>query len=143
MSTDTVTLTESLRSVELFAGLPTKTLQTLADEMRTFTFVPGEVVIEEDSGGALGRMFIVLDGTATGVVAGTDIARYEPGDYFGEMSLLDGKPRSATVVASSHLTLAALASWNLRAVVQEEPSVALHIIEVLASRLRAANPTHD
>ena len=55
------------------------------------------------------------------------------------MSLLDGSPRSATVTATSDVLLAGLASWHLRSVVIEEPTIAMHLIEVLARRLRAAN----
>ena len=143
MATDNLNLTETLRSVELFSAVPTKSLRVIAGDMQVFTYPAGEAVVEEDSGGRAGRMFVVLEGTATAAVAGSEIAVYGPGDYFGEMSLLDGKPRSATVVATTDLTVAGLASWNLRATLKEEPSVAQHLIEVLAGRLRAANPQHD
>jgi CRP-like cAMP-binding protein len=86
-------------------------------------------------------MFIVLDGTADADVDGNVVASYGPGDYFGEMSVLDGGPRSATVTATSALTLAGLAAFNLRGVVVDEPSIAMHLIEVLTRRLRAANAT--
>lgn len=125
--------------LDLFAGLPKKSLKQIAQQMTERRVPAGETVMAEDTGGSFGRMYVVLDGTATAEVDGAPVAKYGPGDHFGEMSLLDGSPRSATVVATSDLTLAGLASWNLRVVLTEEPAVAIHLIEVLARRLRAAN----
>jgi CRP/FNR family cyclic AMP-dependent transcriptional regulator len=132
-------LAAALRGVDLFADLPESSLADLASQMRVSRFADGDRVIVEDTGGSMGRMFVVLRGTARAEHDGTTVATYGPGDHFGEMSLLDGKPRSATVVATSELTAATLASWNLRAALVEEPTIALHLIEALAARLRAAN----
>jgi CRP-like cAMP-binding protein len=58
------------------------------------------------------------------------------------MSVLDGSPRSATVVATSDLDTFGLSAWNMRSILREEPDVALHVIETLARRLRAKNAEH-
>lgn len=137
--------TKALGDVELFSDLPNDALERLANEMREYRYADGDVIVKQGEGGQLGRMFVVLDGTAQADVDGTIVGTYSVGDEFGEMSLLDGSPRSATVTATSDVLLAGLASWHLRSVVIEEPTIAMHLIEVLARRLRAANAdlTHD
>jgi CRP/FNR family transcriptional regulator, cyclic AMP receptor protein len=136
---------KALGDVELFSDLPNDALGRLANEMREYRYADGDVIVKQGEGGQLGRMFVVLDGTAQADVDGTIVGTYSVGDEFGEMSLLDGSPRSATVTATSDVLLAGLASWHLRSVVIEEPTIAMHLIEVLARRLRAANAdlTHD
>jgi CRP-like cAMP-binding protein len=128
-----------LGRVGLFEGLSDKSLAKIAREMKESRFAAGDVVIEQGSGGGEGLMYIVIEGTADVSVHGTVIGRYGPGDHFGEMSLLDGGPRSATVTATSDLRLGGLASWSLRPLLREEPEIAIHIIQVLAGWVRAKN----
>ena len=132
-----------LGNLELFAGLPDRALELIGQQMKRHHFVAGDEILTEDEGGSLGRMYIVINGTAQAQVQGDPVADYQPGDHFGEMSLLDGAPRSATVTATSELTTLSLASWNLRALLLEEPTIAVHMIEVLARRLRASNLGND
>lgn len=129
-----------LAGIDLFAGLPEKALKRIARQVKEISFPEGATVLEEDTeGGGMGRMYVVLGGTAKATVEGHEVGTYGPGDHFGEMALLDGGPRSATIVATSQLELAGLASWNLKPILMEEPSIAIHLIEVLAGRLREAN----
>ncbi len=138
--TDTAArITDALRHTGLFERLPEASVEHLAKQMNTFSYDEGEQIIEGDTRGQLGRMYVVLSGTAEARVDDTVVGSFGPGDHFGEMSLLDGGPRSATVVATSALELAGLSSWNLRASIEEDPALAIHLIEVLAQRLRVAN----
>ena len=73
---------------------------------------------------------------------GEDRGRLGPGDFFGELSVLDGRPRIAQVVAVEPTTCLALASWDFEAVVLEQPSVALAILRELAGRLRDLTEAH-
>ncbi len=73
---------------------------------------------------------------------GTDIAHLGPGEFFGELSVLDGMPRTAQVIADGPTTCLALASWDFEAVVAEEPSVALAVMRGLARRLRELTEGH-
>jgi CRP-like cAMP-binding protein len=99
-------------------------------------------VIDADASGRFGRLYIVVSGTADAIVGDAVVATFGPGDYFGEMSVLDGSPRSASVVATSDLETYGLAAWNMRSLLREEPDIALHVIQTLASRLRAQNESH-
>jgi CRP-like cAMP-binding protein len=80
--------------------------------------------------------FLVASGAARVVRDGTTIARIGPGDFFGELSVLDGRPRVAQVVADGPTVCLALASWDFEAVIRDEPAVALAVLRVLAGRLR-------
>ena len=94
---------------------------------------------EEDTGYGHGRMYVILTGTAKVEVDGRAVAGFGPGDHFGEISLLDNKPRSATIIATSNLAVAGPASWNLHATLMEEPQIAINMLEGLAARLWSAN----
>lgn len=130
---------QALKGVPLFAGLSDKSLRSIASQMKTYEFSPGSVIIEENTEGKLGRMYVILSGEAEVLIDGNPVAQYGPGDHFGEMSVLDGSPRSATIRATTDVTTMGLSSWNLRALIKEEPEISLHIIEVLVARLRAVN----
>src|SRR4051794_32526327 len=114
-------LAESLRRVSLFGGLSDKSLAGVAAEMNTYTFAEGDVVFEQEDSGRFGRLYVVIDGEASASVGGAELAKYGPGDYFGEMSVLDGSPRSATVTATSPLRTMGLTSWGMRSLIKEHP----------------------
>jgi CRP/FNR family transcriptional regulator, cyclic AMP receptor protein len=134
---------EVLGKIDLFAGLPDKVLRRIGRQVNEMRFPAGATILEEDTEGGVGRMYVVLEGSATVNIDGREVGTYGPGDHFGEMSLLDGGPRSATVTAVTDMSLAGLASWNLRPILIEEPSIALHLIEVLSKRLREAQRHSD
>ena len=71
-------------------------------------------------------------------VGGTDRPALGPGDYFGEISLIDGKPRSATVRAETPLTTISLASWSFLPILDDQPEVSKQLLKVLCARVRAA-----
>jgi CRP/FNR family transcriptional regulator, cyclic AMP receptor protein len=119
--------------------LSDKSLDRIGQQMKRYAFGPGASVIEADTSGKFGRLYTIIAGTAEARIHDEVVASYGPGDYFGEMSLLDGSPRSAEVVATSDLTTMALSGWNMRALLREEPEISVHIIESLVARLRATN----
>ena len=105
--------------------------------------VPAERVIARQ--GEIGTGFFVIASGAVRVVRGGEVvAHLGPGDFFGELSILDGQPRIAQVVSTEPTVCLALASWDFEAVVAEQPSVALAILRELAGRLRVLteNPSH-
>ena len=74
-------------------------------------------------------------------VGGRTRRRLGPGSFFGEISLLDRRPRTATVVAETPVRALSLSAWNFRAALKEHPSLAVKMLEELASRVRTANPS--
>jgi CRP-like cAMP-binding protein len=129
----------SLRGVGLFAGLDDKTLARIAQQTKPYHFGAGETVIDADSSGRFGRLYIVVSGTAEARIRDERVATFGPGDHFGEMSVLDGSPRSAAIVATGELDTLGLSAWNMRTLLHEEPDIAMHVIDTLVARLRRLN----
>ena len=126
----------ALRRIGLFRELDDSTLASIAQQTKSSRFPAGASVIDADSSGKFGRLYSVVSGTAEARVDGDVIATFGPGDSFGEMSVLDGEPRSADVVATTDLHTLGLSSWNMRALLREEPDIAMSVISELVRRLR-------
>ena len=127
---------EALKRASLFSDLPKRHLRTIARVTGTSEFRPGTTVVKM---GAPGRVFyVILEGDAKVLSkAGRTVRRLKAGDFFGEISLLDGGPRSATVIAETHLRCLSLAGQDFREIMAGEPALAIAIVRELATRLRA------
>lgn len=129
-------LPQFLAKVDLFAGLSKETLADLISRGSTLSIKAGAHATDQGSDDA--GLQIVLEGTADVSVNGVDRAPLGPGDYFGEISLIDGLPRSATVVAGPDgLTTFALSSLAFAPVVKENPEAAYALLKALAARVRS------
>ncbi len=140
-------LITQLAAVDLFAGLPDKVLKRIAQDGNVEAFGAGTHVTEEGSAVAGWapfspqgvRFYLILDGSAGVEVHGKSVGEMSAGQYFGETSLIDGEPRSATVVAGSGgMRAFTLTAWAFSPILKENPAVALALLKVLAARLRAA-----
>ena len=125
---------DRLREVAIFRGLDEKELHRIVEVGKEVRFEPGKVVAEQD-GGAAG-FHLILDGEVSVDVSGRERARLRSGQYFGEMSLIDGKPRSATVRAEAPTTTFALTSWQFLPLLDEYPSISRALLVELSGRLR-------
>jgi CRP/FNR family cyclic AMP-dependent transcriptional regulator len=126
--------TQLLARARLFAGVDADGLERVAARV-TELDVPAERVIARQ--GEIGTgFFVVVSGAVRVVRDGEVLAQLGPGDFFGELSVIDGRPRIAQVVSSEPTTCLALASWDFEAVISEQPSVAMAILRELAGRLR-------
>jgi CRP/FNR family transcriptional regulator len=128
---------DALRAVDLFADLEPRELDLLANMARDYDFGPGEVVVAE--GDESGRFHLIVSGRAVAKVGDQAVAEFGPGDYFGEMAMIDRQPRSATVTASEDLRTLSLASISIRPLLREHPEIAIKMLERLCARLRAAD----
>ena len=79
---------------------------------------------------------MILEGNANVTQGGEDRGKLRPGDYFGEMALIDGDDRAASVVADGELRCALMSMWNFRAFVKEHPEVAWSLLTALVKRVR-------
>ena len=127
--------TELLASARLFAGLDEEGLGRIGDRTIEVDFPDGHVIARQGEVGT--GFFVIASGGAHVIRDGRTIATLGPGDFFGELSVLDGKPRVAHVVAVGPTTCLALSTWDFEAVVTEQPKVALAVLRGLAERLRS------
>ncbi len=127
--------TELLGTVGLFAGLPKRKLQQVADMCREHSFAPGDAIVSE--GDRSGRFYLIVEGDASVKVHGRLVATLGPAEYFGEFAVLDQAPRSATVTAITPVRAYSLASITLRPLLKEEPEITYRLLLNACQRLRA------
>jgi CRP/FNR family cyclic AMP-dependent transcriptional regulator len=128
--------TDLLHKVPLFSGLSERDLKSLAQSFKELKFSAGETIASEGKGGV--GFFVIGEGTVAYSIAGEGQGRGGPGDYFGEIALLDDGPRSATVTAESDVIVYGITTWEFRPLVETNASIAWELLQVLAKRLRAA-----
>lgn len=124
-----------LSGVPLFSGLSRRHLRKLAERADEAGFAKGEIIVEEGAMG--GAFFVILSGQARVTRNHRTLARLGPGDFFGELALLDGGPRSATVTAATPVVAVRIFKRSFDRLVAEEPLVGTKMLAVLAARLRA------
>jgi CRP/FNR family cyclic AMP-dependent transcriptional regulator len=126
-----------LESVPLFRDCSAEVLDRLAGSTAEFQFAAGAPIVQQ---GQVGNgLYIVVSGGVS-IVAGSDqLARLGPGDFFGELSVIDQQPRAASAYAVGETVCLALASWDLMAVLEQDPHVSINLLKGLAARLRAAD----
>jgi CRP/FNR family cyclic AMP-dependent transcriptional regulator len=123
-----------LSSVPLFEGLSKRELNAIVSVAKEIEFEEGHAVVEE---GATGVGFhLVLEGEVAVLVGGRKRATLGAGKYFGEMSLLDGGPRSATVMTTTPVRTLAITSWAFLPLIDKSPSIAKKLLQEMSKRLR-------
>jgi len=123
-----------LRQIPLFSTCSQRELAEVASLTVEASFAKGAVLTREGQSG--GIAFVIAEGTADVVRSGRRLARLAEGDVVGELSLIDGQPRSATVVATSDLVVLEIAQTDLRKLLKRAPSVVRKLLEALSLRLR-------
>jgi CRP/FNR family transcriptional regulator, cyclic AMP receptor protein len=127
---------EVLQRVRLFADLDRHEVEHIARSFKERRFPAGETVIREGSGGA--AFFVIESGEATVSIGGEPRATLKPGDYFGEIALIDEGARIATVTATSELLCYGLTLWEFRPLVEENGVIGWKLLQTLAKELRDA-----
>ena len=125
---------ESLSSIPLFANLSARQLRKLAKSTTEDRYEAGDIIVRE--GGHTETLFVVLEGTAKVIRDGRTVARRVPGEFFGEISMIDERPRTATVVADTPVRCLVLYHDGLRKLVTSDPQMAWSLLLTLAGRLR-------
>jgi len=127
---------EALHRVPLFTDLDEGEIAQIAQLFKERRFSEGETVVREGSGGA--AFFLIESGEAVVSAGGADRATLRPGDYFGEIAVIDEGPRSATIIASTELVCYGLTFWDFRPLVQQNGAIGWKLLQATVQRLRAA-----
>lgn len=124
-----------MQRVDLFAGMDRRQTEQIGRLLKERRFRRGETVIMEGTGGA--AFFVIASGEASVTNKGVEVAKLGPGDHFGEVALIDGGPRTATVTAATDLICYGLTFWEFRPLVERNGTIGWKLLQALAKRLRA------
>jgi pyruvate,water dikinase len=131
---------EVIERVPLFAHMSPRDVESIAELFKERRFADGETITKEGAGGA--AFFVIESGEATVSIGGRVRATLAPGDYFGEIALIDEGARSATITANGELVCYGLTYWEFRPLVQQNATIAWNLLQTLAKRLRTAQDDH-
>lgn len=128
------TAIDALRATPLFQGLTDRSIAAVEQLARPVAFAAGDVIVRQ---GDPGDSFLILvSGRATVTQAGSVVRTLGPGDFLGEVSLLDGGPRTATVVADGEVEALAIDRDGFASLMDSSPVLRLDIVTALTQRLR-------
>lgn len=133
--------TETLRQVPLFSSLDKKELAMIAKLVKEQTYQPGTTIVKAGAGGH--GLYIIKEGAVSIIQDGKTVASMGPGQFFGEVSVLDGGPRTADVRAEAPTTCLALISWEVKPLLMENASITYKMLQEMVKRLRNTAPKHE
>jgi CRP-like cAMP-binding protein len=126
-----------LKSIWLFSGCTGSELRRIRSSLDEVQVPKGKVLVEE---GRIGlEFFLIVDGKAVVTRNGRKVASLGPGDYFGELALLDRRPRSASVVSETDMDLLVLSQRQFNGLLESVPTISRKMLAAMANRLREAD----
>jgi CRP/FNR family cyclic AMP-dependent transcriptional regulator len=123
-----------LKKVPLFADLDGRELDEVARSMQERRVTAGETVLQQGAGGA--GFFVIEEGEADVTVDGEARSTIGPGDYFGEIALLTGSDRTATVTARTDMVCFGMTPWEFKPLVESNSAIAWKLLTAMAQKLR-------
>ncbi len=138
---DTAAYLEYLRKVPIFKPLPPRELEFVARSVKERVYEPGAVIVKQGDPGV--GFFMIVDGTVEVTHDAHKVRDLHPGDFFGEMALMEERIRTATVTAKTRTRCLQLVRWDFRALLKENPDFAVRMLEVVVQRMREHPPSHD
>lgn len=126
-----------LARVPIFANCTPEEISAIAGVSQESFFQPDQIIVTQGTPGQ--AFYLILAGRVEILRDGVSLGAFGPGDFFGEMSLLDQAPRSATIRSLEQTECLMLSSWDFRSVLERHPSIAIKLLEVLSRRLRVAD----
>ena len=136
--TDPAAAMDMLKAVPLFSSLNNKQLKALAKTATDQTYKPGDVLVAEGKQGV--GFYLVAQGQVAVEKGGKTVASLGPGQFFGEMALIDEQPRSATVKAVGPTRCLVVTRWDFWGTVAKDPEVLRVLLRETVRRLREAKP---
>lgn len=126
-----------LARVPLFANCTAEEIAAIEAVAQEHTYDPGQIIVTQGTPGQ--AFYTVISGRVEIIRDNKSLGAFGSGDFFGEMSLLDQAPRSATIRAIDTTTCLMLSSWDFKTLLEKHPSIAIKLLEVLSRRLRVAD----
>jgi CRP/FNR family transcriptional regulator, cyclic AMP receptor protein len=123
-----------LKKVPLFAGLDDRELDQIAKSMRERHFKAGDTVTQEGAGGV--GFFVVESGEADVTIGGDTRGTIGPGDYFGEIALINESPRTATITARTDMVCYGMTPWDFRPLVEMNSTIAWKLLTAMAEKMK-------
>jgi CRP/FNR family transcriptional regulator, cyclic AMP receptor protein len=128
-------LLDRLKTVPLFEGLSDKELKAVLGQSQIVEHEENHVIVEEGRGSA--GFHLILEGKAGVTKESRKLATLNPGSYFGEISVIDGKPRSATVTAESPVRTLSIVAWKFQTLLDDHPTITRKILLGLCQTIRS------
>lgn len=132
--TESDPVVEMLGKTSLWSGLSKEDLKKIVKSSKEREYETGDTIVRKGEGGI--GFYLVLDGSVEIKSDGTTLSKLGPGQFFGEMSLLDNQPRSADVVAIEPSRCLILTAWSFNALISNNPRISLKMLQEFARRLR-------
>jgi CRP-like cAMP-binding protein len=130
----------ALARLPLFAGISEESMGRLVSVAGEQEFSPGQFLLRQGQVGS--GAYVIVEGSVS-VVRGTDeLATLGPGEFVGELAVIDQQPRFASVQAVEPTRVVAIASWDLLALLESDPALSLNLIKGLVARVRLAGEQH-
>jgi CRP/FNR family transcriptional regulator, cyclic AMP receptor protein len=129
------------QEIPLFSAVSKRGIRSIVQAATEVDVPPGKALVRE---GEFGRdMYVIVWGTATVTVRGKRLSELGPGDFFGELALLNGAARSATVTAASDMRVMVLGPREMDVIVDREPTIAKQLLSAMAKRIRGLEESHS
>ena len=140
MSLTTPDKAAALAAVPLFDGISAESMDRLAAVAGEQDFGAGQFIVRQGQVGT--GLYVIVSGSVKVLRGADELARLGTGEFFGELSVIDQQPRNASVQAAEPTACLALASWDLLALLENDPQLALNMIKTLVARVRSAGEQH-
>jgi CRP/FNR family cyclic AMP-dependent transcriptional regulator len=134
---DTQKIIPLLKKTPIFAKTSDASLKAMLKSSVEKTVPAGTKIVEQGQSGA--GFYLILEGKAEVMAGEEKLAELQTGDFFGELSVIDGARRTADVVAVTDTACLVITQWAMRSIINGHPEVALSMLEELARRLRATD----
>lgn len=128
---------EFLARVPIFGNCTAEEIRAITAVAQDSFFEPGQIIVTQGTPGQ--AFYLILSGRVEILRDNRSLGAFGQGDFFGEMSLLDQAPRSATIRAIDQTECLMLSSWDFKGLLEKYPSIAIKLLEVLSRRLRVAD----
>jgi CRP-like cAMP-binding protein len=126
-----------IATVPLFSNCTPDEITAIAAVTQEQSYAAGQIIVTQGTPGQ--AFYMIMSGRVEILRDDSSLGTLGTGNFFGDMSLLDSAPRSATIKAVDPTTCMMLSSWDFRAVLERHPSIAVKLLEVLSRRLRVAD----